>query len=208
MSLINSLQWRYAAKKMNGEKVPQDKIDFILEATRLSASSIGLQPYKILVIENQELKEKLVPAANNQLQIKDSSHLLVFAIWDKITEQEVADLIEDTAKKRNVPLESLNNFKEYLTKTVTSLTVEQQNVWAAKQAYIALGTALVAAAEAKVDATPMEGFVASQFDEILGLKEKGLKTVVILPLGYRSEEDWLAPLPKVRRDKELLFEVL
>ncbi|MFL9481900.1 nitroreductase family protein [Chitinophagaceae bacterium LWZ2-11] len=208
MSLIKSLEWRYAAKKMNGEKIPQDKIDFILDATRLSASSVGLQPYSIIVVSNQEVKEKLVPAANNQSQVKDSSHVLVFATWDKIDEKHIDTFIADVAAKRNVPLESLNDYKEYIKKAILSMPVEKQNIWAAKQAYIALGTALAAAAEVQVDATPMEGFVPEQFDEILGLKAKGLKSVVILPLGYRSAEDWLAPLPKVRRDKELLFEMI
>ncbi len=208
MNLIQNLEWRYATKKMNGEKVSKEKLDTILHATQLAASSYGLQPYTILVIEDADLKKQLSPAAYNQPQIIESSHLLVFCAWVDITEKEVATFIKDTTTKRNMPEDALDGYKAMINGTISGLNVEQKVAWATKQAYIALGTTLVAAASEEVDATPMEGFDAAQFDDILGLKEKGLKSAVICALGYRSPDDYLANLPKVRRDKELLFQFL
>ncbi len=206
MNLIASLQRRYATKKMTGDKVSTEKLDTILHATQLSASSYGLQPYTILVIDNDQVKKQLSPAAYNQPQILQSSHLLVFCAWTDISEAQVTDYIKNIAITRNIDEESLSEFKATILGTVNSLSVEEKQVWAAKQAYIALGTTLVAAAVEEVDATPMEGFIAAQFDEILGLECKGLKSVVICALGYRSADDVLATLPKVRRDKRLLFQ--
>lgn len=208
MNLIASLQWRYATKKMTGDKVFTEKLDTILHATQLSASSYGLQPYTILVIDNEAVKKQLSPAAYNQPQILQSSHLLVFCTWTDISEEQVTDYIKNIAAKRNIDEETLAGFKATILGTVDGLSVEQKQVWAAKQAYIALGTTLVAAAVEEVDATPMEGFNAAQFDEILELQAKGLKSVVICALGYRSADDELATLPKVRREKGLLFEYI
>jgi nitroreductase / dihydropteridine reductase len=205
MSLISDLQWRYATKKMNGSKVPQEKVDAILDAIQLAPSSFGLQPYTILVIEDEATKAKLLPATYNQPQITGCSHLLVFASWTTITPENVDSFIADIAAKRNMPLEALNDYKNYILSSESHLTEEQKAIWNSKQVYIALGIALAAAAEAKVDATPMEGFVPAQYNEILGLTEQGLHASVVLPLGYRDESDWLAALPKVRRDKDLLF---
>ena len=206
MNLIASLERRYATKKMTGDKVSNEKLDIILHATQLSASSYGLQPYKILVIDDNQVKKQLSPAAYNQPQILQSSHLLVFCAWADISEAQVTDYIKNIAITRNIGEETLAGLKATILGTVNSLSVEQKQVWAAKQVYIALGTTLVAAAVEEVDATPMEGFNAAQFDEILGLEAQGLKSVVICALGYRSADDALATLPKVRRDKGLLFQ--
>lgn len=206
MDLIQSLEWRYAAKRMNGSKVADEKIARILEAIRLAPSSMGMQPYTVLVIEDEELKKKLRPIAWNQPQIEESSHLLVFAAWDNITPEQIEDFINYTAKVRNMPVESLNDYKEMLLKMAANRSQEENFQWAAKQVYLALGTALVAAASEQVDATPMEGFDPAAADELLGLKEKGLRSISFLPLGYRdAENDWLVKLPKVRREKEKLF---
>ncbi len=208
MELLQKLNWRYAAKRMNGKKVPQEKLDNILEAIRLSASAAGLQPYKVIVIEDQATREKLKPVANNQPQITEASHLLVFAAWDKVTDEKVDNYISQIATERNIAPESLAQFRANLGGLVAQ-TAEQNFNWAARQAYIALGTALVAAAYEEVDATPMEGFDNAAMDEALGLKEQGLKSASILTLGYRdAEQDWLAPLKKVRRSKEELFELV
>ncbi|WP_423146767.1 NAD(P)H-dependent oxidoreductase [Rubrolithibacter danxiaensis] len=205
MSIINQLNWRYATKRYNGKKVPTEKLDNILEAIRLSASSIGLQPYSILVIEDPELRKQLAPAANNQPQITEASHLLVFAAWENITLDDVDEYLQQTAEIRKVSLESLSTLKAYLLNIVNN-PAEQNFNWAARQAYIALGTALVAAADEQIDATPMEGFNSAEFDRLLGLGEKRLKSVALLSIGYRdAENDWNANLPKVRRDKEKLF---
>ena len=208
MSLIDGLQWRYATKRMTGEKVSEEKLSAILAATQLSASSYGLQPYTILVISNPELKAKLQPAAYGQPQIVESSHLLVFCAWTKITTAEIDAYIDDVTAKRHQAAGANDGFKAYIQSAVTGLIEEQQQIWAAKQAYIALGTALAAAAEQQVDATPMEGFMPAQFDEIIGLKEKGLTTAVIMALGYRSPDDGLSKAPKVRRDTDKLFQFI
>ncbi len=205
MNVIESLNWRYATKIMTGEKISQQTLDNILEATRLSASSYGLQPYNIIVVSNPEIKAQLLPAAYGQSQVVDSSQLLVFSIWKNIGEAEVTRYINDIAATRGISPEVLQGFASTILGTVTSLSEEQQQVWAAKQAYIALGTALLAAADQKVDATPMEGFVPAEVDRILGLEEKGLKSVVMLAIGKRSEKDTLATATKVRRDKDLFY---
>jgi len=206
MSLINALEWRYAAKRMNGQKVPTEKIDTILEATRLSASSMGLQPYNILVVEDMELREKIKAVANNQPQITESSHLLIFAAWDNITPAHIEEYINYTAEVRGADVATLAGFKNSLLGIAQKNTPEQNFQWAARQTYIAFGTAIAAAATEQVDATPMEGFNAPALDELLNLKEKGLRSVTLLPLGYRDPaNDWLANQKKVRREKDKLF---
>lgn len=205
MNLIEKLNWRYAVKRYTNAKVPTDKLNRILEAIRLSASSAGLQPYSILVIENEALKKQLLPVANNQPQVTEASHVLVFAAWENITEEKVNNYIQFVATERNIPVESLDLYKSRLL-GLTTRNAEENFNWAARQTYIAMGTGLVAAAEEGVDATPMEGFDASGFDEILKLKEKGLKSVSIMTLGYRDVvNDPLANAKKVRRSSENLF---
>lgn len=200
MELIENLNWRYAVKRMTGAKVPQQKVDTILEATRLSASSAGMQPYKIIVVENEAIKKQLQPAAYNQPQITEASHLLIFAAFENITAQDIDDFMSLQASVKKVSVESLNAFKDRLVSTLLPRTATDNFNWAARQAYIALGTALIAAANEAVDATPMEGFDNAAFDELLGLKEMGLKSVAVLALGYRDEaNDFLAKAPKVRR---------
>jgi nitroreductase/dihydropteridine reductase len=200
MELLNALEWRYASKKMNGKKVPEEEVEKILEAIRLAPSSIGLQPYTVIVITDAAMKQQILPIANNQQQIIDSSHLLVFAAWDKITTERVEDFI-----KLNATIESLAGLKGKLIDI--SKRPETENFeWSARQAYIAFATGIAAAAELRVDATPMEGFNKEALDKLLGLKEKGLYSLTLLPLGYRQiENDWLVNLPKVRREKEKLF---
>lgn len=205
MELIDALNWRYAAKRMTGEKVPQEKIDRILEATRLAASSAGLQPYSVIVISNPELLKKIQPIAHNQPQIAEASHLLVFAAWDNLTTQHIDNYMQLIADTRNVPVDTLVDFSNRL-KGFTQRDAETNFGWAARQSYIALGTALVAAALEQVDATPMEGFVNAEMDEALGLREKGLRSVSIMAIGYRdAEKDFLASAKKVRRPKDELF---
>ncbi len=204
MSLIDKLQWRYATKKMDPTKaVPQEKVDQILEAIRLTASSSGLQPYEVIVITNQEIREKIKPIANGQSQITDCSHLLVFAAWDNYTAQRINDAFDMTEKIRNFTSESGTAYRQMLLKAYPARDAEVNFTHAAKQAYIGLGTALIAAAYEQVDSTPMEGFDPQALDTILNLNEKGLRSVVMLPLGYRkADEDWLLNLKKVRRAKE------
>lgn len=206
MKLIDALNWRYATKKMNGQKVAPEKVEAILEATRLSASSMGLQPYTIVVVENEELKKQLLPAAYNQSQVVDGSHLLVFAAWTNVTEEHVDEYLADIVATRGVTLDDLADFRAALMRIVNSRTREEKHEWAARQAYIAFGTAITAAAVEQVDATPMEGFNPKAVDEILGLRAQGLRSVTILALGYRdSEKDYMVNLKKVRRAKDKLI---
>jgi nitroreductase / dihydropteridine reductase len=203
MKLIDALNWRYATKKMNGQTVPQEKLDYILEATRLSPSSSGLQPYEIIVISNPELLEKIKPFAWNQSQITDCSHLLVFAAWESYTLEKITEVFDRTLAERGLPADRMDDYKKTLWGMYEPLPTEWHANHAARQAYIALGVAMVAAAEQKVDATLMEGFTPEEVDKILGLKEKGLKSAVILPLGYRDEaNDWLVNMKKVRTPME------
>jgi nitroreductase len=205
MELLNALEWRYASKKMNGKKVPEEKVERILEAIRLAPSSMGLQPYTVLVITDPEVKKQILPIANNQQQIVDSSHLLVFTAWNKITPEHVDDYVNLTASTRNITVESLEQFKNILL-SISNRPQEDNYQWAARQSYIAFATAIAAAAEERVDATPMEGFNNAALDTLLGLEAKGLKSITLLPLGYRdAENDWLSKFPKVRRQKEHLF---
>ncbi|MBB3842173.1 nitroreductase [Runella defluvii] len=206
MDLIESLQWRYATKKMSGKQVPQDKIDYILEAIRLSPSSSGLQPYEIIVVTNEELKEKIKPIAFGQSQITDASHLLIFAAWDNYTEERINAVFKRSNAERGLPDSATDDYRKRLLGMVLANTPEQNFAHTAKQSAIALGISLVAAADQEVDATPMEGYNAAQLDELLGLAEKGLKSTAIVALGYRDEDnDWLAKLKKVRTPKELLY---
>jgi len=200
MSLIEALNWRYATKKMNGQAVPQDKVDQILEAARLAPTSSGLQPYEVIVVTNPELKKELLAHSNNQAQIVDSSHLLVFAAWDTYTEDRINEVFTRMHSERGTPPESTADYQKMLIGIYVPRTAEVNFQHAARQAYIGFGIALAEAALLEVDATPMEGFNSAKYDEILGLTDRGLKSVTIMPLGYRDEAgDWLAGLKKVRK---------
>lgn len=204
MALIDKLQWRYATKKMDSAKaVPAQKVESILEAIRLTASSSGLQPYEIFVITNASIREQIKAIAWGQTQITDCSHLLVFAAWDTYTVDRINAAFDMTEKLRNFKSESGTIYRQKLLSDYPLRDPETNFTHAAKQAYIALGTALIAAAEERVDCTPMEGFDSEALDRILDLKAKGLRSVVMLPLGYRkTDEDWLVSLKKVRRSQE------
>ncbi len=206
MSLLDSLKWRYAVKRMNGNKIPEATMNTILEATKLAPSSFGLTPYNIIVIEDEETRKKLQPHFYNQPQVGESSALVIFATWNNITEKEVAEYMQEIAEERGVPVESLNDFASYINGSIKNLTAEQLQIWAAKQTYIALGFALVAAATEEIDATPMEGFKPDAVDEALGLKELGLHSAVAVTLGYRdAANDYLSGAKKVRRASEKLI---
>jgi nitroreductase len=204
MSLIDKLNWRFATKKYDATKeVPQEKIDRILEAIRLSASSSGLQPYELFVITNKEVREKIRVAANNQPQIVDCSHVIVFAAWDNYTADRINANFDMTESIRNLRTEAGAAYRQMLLKNFPARDAEFNFHHAAKQAYIGLGTGLIAAAEEEVDATPMEGFNPAAVDEILNLKEKGLRSCVIMSVGYRNaDEDWLSKVAKVRNPSE------
>ncbi|HAP70420.1 MAG TPA: NAD(P)H-dependent oxidoreductase [Flavobacteriales bacterium] len=203
MELLDKLNWRYAAKAMNGQKVSQDKIDNIIEAISLAPTSSGLQPFEVFVITNQEVKEKIKPKAWNQSVITDCSHLLVFAAWDTYTADRINKQFDLTNEIRGFKNEGWENYRQMLLGMYPQQDAEVNFNHAAKQAYIAFSQAMTAAAFQGVDSTPIEGFDPKAVDEILSLKEKGLRSCVLLTLGYRdAEKDWLVNLKKVRKSKE------
>ncbi len=206
MSVLTNLEWRYATKKMNGQKVPSEKIENILEAIRLAPTSIGLQPFTVFVVEDPAVRAKIAPAIYNQTQITDGSHVLVFAAWKEYSNVNIDKYINHIATIRSIPVESLLGMRNMIEGAVSGKTPEQLLNWNMRQAYIALGTGLVAAAEERVDATPMEGFDPDALDAALGLNEQGLRSTVVMALGYRDEKnDYLSSAVKARREKEKLF---
>ena len=206
MELINHMNWRYATKKFDSsKKVSVDELKLLSESVRLSASSYGLQPYKVMIIQDDELRKLLKEASWNQSQITDASHLFLFCIHQDYPEQEIDhyfSLIEDT---QNADLKSLIGYKNSLKTLFQKKAPEEKRQWAAKQVYIALGSLLIACAELKIDACPMECFEKDRYDQILGLKEQGLRSTVIIAVGYRSEDDDTSKRKKVRKPKEILF---
>ena len=209
MELLDILNWRYAAKAMNGVSVAEDKIERILEAARLAPTSSGLQPFEIFVIKNQDMKEKIKPVAWNQSVITDCSHLLVFAAWDTYTADRINYMFDLTNEIRGFQNEGWEKYRQMLLSAYPEKDTEENFNHAAKQAYIAFSAAIISAAYESVDATPLEGFDASAVDEILGLREKGLRSAVLLPLGYRKEDkDWLVSPKKVRKPIEDLVTVV
>lgn len=205
--LHERLNWRYATKKMDpARKVPEAKVSAILEAIRLAPTSSGLQPFEVFVVTNTDMREKIRAAAFGQAQVTEASHLLVFAAWDNYTEARIDDVVADTVAKRGPETEAaLKTYFDQLKGMYLPRSAEENHQHAARQAYIAFGLALTAAAFEEVDATPMEGFDPAKVDAILGLKEKGLRSVTLLPLGYRAAEgDWLLGQKKVRRDLDRL----
>jgi nitroreductase/dihydropteridine reductase len=198
MKLLEILNWRYAVKKFNTEKVTDEHVQKITEAINLAATSTGMQPFRIVVLKDKELQKKLGEDSFN-VQIAEASHLIVFAAFDNITQERIDSYIQNVASVREVPEESLAEFKNMLSYYLLNRSEEENFNWAAKQAYIGLGTALIAAAELGVDTTPMEGFDAAKFNTLLNLKDKGLKSVVVLALGFRdTENDVYSKLKKVR----------
>jgi nitroreductase/dihydropteridine reductase len=209
MELLDKLNWRYAAKAMNGTKVPQEKIDNIIEAISLAPTSSGLQPFEVIVITNQEVKEKIRPISWNQSVVTDCSHLFVFAAWDTYTADRINKMFDLTNTIRDMKNEGWENYRQMLLNSYPQKDAEENFNHAAKQAYIAFAQAITAAAFEGVDTTPLEGFDADALDEILGLRAKGLRSCVMLPVGYRdSENDWLVNLTKVRKSKEDLVTLI
>lgn len=208
MDLLEGLKWRYATKKFDPtKKVKVDDLEKIKEAIQLSASSYGLQLYKVLIIEDAELREKLKPAAWNQPQITDASHLLIFCNETAVTEENIQAFIDLKAEKLGIEAKDLKGYGDFIYGKWKDQSPEAQSNWTAKQTYIALGNLLAACGEMKVDACPMEGFEPAKVNEILGLEEKGLNAAVLCTIGYRSDEDETKDAPKVRKSKDTLFEV-
>jgi nitroreductase len=205
-TLLDNLNWRYATKKFDAtKKISSEDLNTLKEAVRLAASSYGLQPYKVVIVENPEIREQLKAAAYGQTQITDSSQLFIFANDLNAGPESVAAYIQNISETRGVPTEALGGFADMMNGVISNLSQDAKNIWTAKQTYIALGTLLAAAAELKIDATPMEGFNAAAFNEILGFDKLGLNASVIATVGYRHIEDDTQHYKKVRKSHEELF---
>lgn len=205
-TFLENQNWRYATKKFDAsKKISAADLNTLKEAIRLSASSYGLQPYKVFIIENPELKAKLVGAAYGQTQVADASHLIVFANELNFGAAGIDQLANNISATRGLPLEAIQGYVDYMKGNITGLPEEVRNIWTAKQTYLALGNLLNAAAELKIDVTPMEGFVPAQVNEILGLDKLGLNASLLAPIGYRHAEDDTQHYKKVRKSNEELF---
>ena len=205
-NLLESLNWRYATKKYDAsKKISSQDLETLKEATKLSVSSMGLQPFKVIIIENPELRAKLAPSGYNQSGITEASQLFVFAVENNVGAKEIEAYMKNISETRGIPVESLQGFSDMIHGSVDGLDQEGRNNWSKKQAYLALSTLINTAAFLKIDATPMEGFNAQQFDEILGLEQLGLTTAVIASVGYRHEEDETQHYKKVRKSNEEFF---
>jgi nitroreductase len=205
-TFLEKQNWRYATKKFDAtKKITIEDLNFLKEAIRLSSSSYGLQPYKILIIENPELRAKIQPAAWGQSQIVEASHLVVFANVTEIAELEIDSYLQNISATRNLPIEALAGYADFMKSKILTLSPEIKNIWSAKQTYLAMGNLLNAAAEKQIDVTPMEGFIPEQVNNILGLKALGLNATLLATIGYRHVEDDTQHYKKVRKSQEELF---
>nr|WP_294776559.1 NAD(P)H-dependent oxidoreductase [uncultured Flavobacterium sp.] len=205
-NFIKNANWRYATKKFDAtKKVSEEDLNVLKEAVRLSASSYGLQPYKVIFVENPELRAQLQPVAWGQSQITEASHLLVFANITNFGDAQIDAHINNVAATRGLPTDALKGYSDFMKSKITTLPEEQRNVWTSKQTYIALTNLLNAAAELGIDVTPMEGFEPEKFNEILGLEALGLNASLVATIGYRHPEDTTQNYAKVRKSNEELF---
>ncbi|WP_224491140.1 NAD(P)H-dependent oxidoreductase [Robertkochia flava] len=200
MNIIEALQWRYATKKFDGnKKLSAGKLETLKEAFNLTATSFGLQPVKLLIISDQALKEELFRHSYNQQQVTDASHLLVFAVETDLDKEYINTYFNRVKDIRQTPDEILKPFRDYLESSVTGMESDHKKEWIAKQAYLAMGNLLTVCAVEKIDACPMEGFEKEGYDQVLGLREKGLTSVLAMPVGYRADDDMFAGFKKVRK---------
>lgn len=204
MALLEDLQWRYATKAYDPtRKVSKKYIEKIVEAARLAPTSSGLQPFRIILVENTELREKMVPGSLNPDCMRDCSHVLVFAAWDRYTTERIDRVYDRMTDERDLPNGRFSSYTDQLKTIYTNQPAEENFAHTARQSYIALGMALAQAAELRVDATPAEGFDSEVIDEVLSLREQGLRSVSLMYVGYSDKErDWLASMKKVRVPKE------
>ena len=209
MNTIENLEWRYAVKKFDDQKFLLDaQIDTLKKAFNLTATSYGLQPIKLVIIKNKEIQQQLVPHSWNQQQVLQASHLLVICIDTKLDESDVEKYFERVQEIRNTPDEIINSFRDYLKSTIASKSVDDLLSWGKNQAYLALGNLLTVCANEKIDSCPMEGFIPEKYDEVLNLQEKNLTSVLVLPVGFRAEDDIMNNQKKVRKNiEEIVLEI-
>ncbi len=205
-SYLDSLNWRYATKKFDPDKTISERdLNLLAEATRLSASSFGLQPYHVFVVSDPEIRSQLKKASWGQSQITEASHLFVFANKKTFGPELIDSYLNEVSHVREIPQEGLKAYGDFMKSKLVPLPEEVKETWAAKQTYLAVGNLLSAAGVMEIDSCPMEGFEAEAYDRILKLGEKDLTTSVVVALGYRSKEDETQHFKKVRRPKESLF---
>jgi nitroreductase/dihydropteridine reductase len=208
MDSIESLQWRYATKKFDSEKnLETSQLELLAQAFNLTATSYGLQPCRLIVVQNQDLKEKMVPHSYGQMQVKDASAVLVICTT-AVDEQYVKDYFSIVKKERDTPDEVIQPFQDFLTSTFSKKESAEIELWAKNQAYLILGNLLTVCAQQQIDSCPMEGFVPEKIDELLDLKNKGLKSTLLLPVGYRATDDLMSQLKKVRRPQQEMVSFL
>jgi nitroreductase len=207
-SIIHNLNWRYATKRYDTQKkIPSETIELLREALRLTPTSYGLQPLKILFIENPDIRKKLLDFSYNQHSIVDASHLIIIASYKDIQSREIDLYMKNTAAIRELPIEQLSGYSDFLKRIMNTKTIEQKTIWAQKQAYIALGTLINTCANLRIDATPIEGFDVGGYDSVLKLEKKGLTSTLVIPLGYRHTDDTTQHWKKVRKSEQELFEI-
>ncbi len=203
MQVLDSLQWRYAVKKFDENKrVSDSKINVLKEAFNLTASSYGLQPAKLIVIQNKDIQAELVPHSWNQKQVVQASHVLVIAVPKEYATEEVGRYFNRVKETRNTPDEIIKPFQEFLTNTVDGQSQDELLAWNKNQAYLAMGNLLTVCALEEIDSCPMEGFIPEKYDEVLGLNKHNLTSVLVLPVGYRADDDFMKDQKKVRRNLE------
>ena len=208
-NFIENQKWRYATKKFDAtKKVTSEDLETLKNAIQLSSSSYGLQLYKVFIVENPEVRAQLQPVSWGQSQIVDASHLLVFANIVNVQESHIDAYVQNIADTRGLSVEDLKGYSDFMKSKIVPLPVEQKAVWTSKQTYLALGNLLNAAAELKIDVTPMEGFEPEKYNEILGLDKLGLNASLVAAIGYRHEEDATQHFAKVRKPIEELFETI
>ena len=199
MELLESLRWRYATKQFDTERsLGEEQVQQLLEATNLAATSFGLQPFKLLVLRDQAKQDQLVASSYGQTQVAEASHLIVIAIRTDVDADYIGDYVKLMESQRGLPEGTLDQYKSDMVDAITAMDEQAREVWATKQAYLALGTLLAACASAKIDACPMEGFLAAKYDEFFGLPEMNLHAVVVVPIGYRAADDKYQNYKKVR----------
>lgn len=207
--IIEDLNWRYATKKFDStKKISDTELDIIKESLRLTPSSYGLQPLKFLIINDTTIRQELVAASYGQMQVADASHLIVICAVTSIQDIDVDAYVENVIETRNADVERVNRYGSFMKKTFSEFTEDEKLIWASKQAYIVLGQLLHTCANLRIDATPMEGFIAERYSEILNLSDKNLTPVLVCPIGYRHEDDSIQHESKVRKSIDELFEII
>ncbi len=204
MALIDDLKWRHAVKAYDAsKKVRKEDIDKIVEAMRLAPTSSGLQPFRTIIVSNQELKEKMIPGSLNPDCMRDCSHVIVLAGWERYTDELIDTVYDFTTDERALPRGRMSSYTDMIKGIYAAQTAEENHAHIARQAYIALGLGLAQAAELKIDTTPAEGFNNQVVDEVLELEKYGLKSVLLMYVGYQdAEKNWLGAMKKVRVPKE------